>query len=132
MHKTKVDFVEIVYDAELQKKEKQATEAVRRFYPDSGPVKLSRTADGRIGLQMQIAVAPGERKRLDEVYRAVMRVLGEKRGRRPGLKTVQTKLRLPEPVYSALKKAASDSHSTMSSIAAESLLARFQGGHRLP
>ena len=131
MNKTKVDFVEIVYDAELQKKEKQATEAVRRFYPDSGPLKLYRTTDGRIGFQMQIAVAPGERKRLVEVYRAVMRVLGEKRGRRAGIKTVQTKLRLPEPVYSALKKAASDLHSTMSSIATESLLARFQGGHRL-
>ena len=132
MNKTKVDFVEIVSDDELQKKEKQATEAVRRFYPDCGPVKLSRTTDGRIGLQMQIAVAPGERKRLDEVYRAVMRVLGEKRGRRAGIKTVQTKLHLPEPVYSALKKAASDSHSTMSRVATESLLARFQGGHRLP
>ena len=131
MNKTKVDFVEIVCDAELQKKEKQATEAVSRFYPDSGPVKLYRTTDGRIGFQMQIAVAPGERKRLEEVYRAVMRVLGERRGRRAGIETVQTKLRLPKPVYSALKKAASDSHSTMSSIATESLLARFQGGHRL-
>ena len=47
-------------------------------------------------------------------------------------KTVQTKLHLPEPVYSALKKAASDSHSTMSSVATESLLARFQGSQRLP
>jgi len=132
MHKPRVDFVEIVNDAEMQKKEKQATKAVRRFYPNSGPVKLYRTADGRIGFQMQIAVASGERRRLDEIYHAVMRVLGEKRGRRAGLKTVQTKLRLPEPVYSALKKAASDSHSTMSSIAAESLRARFQGGQRLP
>ena len=132
MKKTRVNFVEIVSDAELQKKQKQVTEVVKRHYADSGPVKLYRTADGRIGLQMQFAVGPGERRRLDEIYRAVMRVLGERRGRRAGLKTVQAKLHLPEPVYSALKKAASDSHSTMSRVATESLLARFQGSQRLP
>ena len=68
MNKTKVGFVEIVSDDELQKKEKQATEA-----------------NGRIGFQMLIAVAPGERKRLVEGYRAVRRGLGEKRGRRAGI-----------------------------------------------
>lgn len=123
MEKRRVEFIEIARDAKLQKKEKEATEVVRRFYPDCGPVKLYRTVDGRIGFQLQIAVAAGERKRLDEVYRAVMRVLGEKRGRHAGVKTVQTKLRLPEAVHSALKKTAKDSDSTMSSVVTNSLLA---------
>ena len=130
--KTDVRFVEVVPDAKLRSLERAATRAVRRLFPESGPVKLYRTADGRIGCQMQVAVAPGGRKRLDEAYRAVMRALGERRGRRAGVRTVQTKLRLPEPIYSALKKAAEDSETTMSAVVADSLLARFQEGRRLP
>ncbi len=126
MKKSTVNFIEIVPDPELEKLEKKATEAVRRFYPDSASVKLYRTAAGKVGCQMQVAIVPGERKRLHETYRAVMKALGEKRGRRAGMKTVQTKLRLPAPVYSALKKAAADSGATMSSVVADSLLARFQ------
>ncbi len=121
-----VDFVEIVKDTELRKKEKAATDAIRRFYPDCGPAKLYRTADGRIGFQMQVGVAPGDRQRLEGAYRAVMKVLGERRGRRPGVKTVQTKLHLAEPVYAALKKAAERSHSTMSNVVANALLARLR------
>ena len=126
MKKAKVDFVEIVPDRELKKREKDVTEAVKRFYPRCGPVKLYRTADGRVGFQMQIDVAAGERGKLDEVYRAVMKTLGERRGRHPGAKTIQTKLHLPEPVYSLLKKIAENSGSTMSNVVAESLRARFQ------
>ena len=132
MKKSTVNFIEVVYDNELQTLEKKATEVVRRFYPSSPPVRLYRTKDGKIGCQLQITLAPGERKRLEEVYRAVVRVLGEKRGRRPGVRTVQTKLRLPETVYSALKKAATESGSTMSNVVADSLLARFQGANRVP
>ena len=95
---TKVRFIEIVRDEELAKKEPEATGAVRRFFPDSPPVKLYRAADGRIGFQLRLSVAAGERKRLEDAYRAIMKVLGEKRGRPGGAKTVQTKLLLPEPV----------------------------------
>lgn len=130
MRKLKVDFVEIIDDTELKKKEKEVTETVRRFFPDCGRVKLYRTADGRIGLQMQVDLKPGERQKLDEAYRAAMKVLGERRGRPPGVETVQTKLHLPKPVYSALKKTAEESHATMSSIVTDSLLARFGRGHR--
>ncbi len=130
--KTAVHFVEIVPDAKLQRLEIEAGRAVRRLFPDCTRVKLYRTADGKIGCQMQVAVVPGGRKRLEEAYRAVMKVLGEKRGRRAGVKTVQTKLRLPEPVYSALKKAAGDSQKTMSAVVVDSLLARFQEDRRLP
>ena len=84
MKKSSVHFIEIVHDPEPEKLEKTATETVRRFYPDSTAVKLYRMADGKIGCQMQIAVAPGERKPIHEAYRAVMKVLGEKRGRRAG------------------------------------------------
>ena len=132
MKKTRVNFVEIVHDSKLKSLEKQATEAVRSFYSDCGPVRLYRTADGRIGCQMQVAVRAGDRKRLDDAYRAVMKVLGEKRGRPRGVKTVQTKLRLPESIYSALKKAAADSHSTMSSVVTDSLLASLHERTSLP
>ena len=126
MKKSSVNFIEVVHDPDLEKLEKKATRVVRRFYPDSSPVKLYRTTDGEVGCQIQIAVARGEHKRLQEAYRAVMKVLGERRGRRAGVKTVQTKLRLPEPVYHALKKAAADSGTTMSSLVADSLTATFQ------
>ena len=126
----KLDFVEIVSDTELKRKEKEVREVVRRFYPECGPVKLYRTADGRIGFQMQITLTAGDRKRLDELYRAIMKLLGEKRGRPRGIETVQTKLHLPKSIYSALKKAAEDSHATMSSVVTESLLAQFQTRHR--
>lgn len=125
MRKPKVDFVEIVDDAELKKKEKEVTKTVKRFFPKCGRVKLYRTSDGRIGVQMQVDLRPGEREKLDKAYRAVMKVLGSKRGRPPGVKTVQTKLRLPQPLYAALKRAAEESNATMSSVVAESLVARF-------
>lgn len=115
----KVHVIEVVRDEELVKRETEATAAVRRFFPNSPPVKLYRTADGRIGFQLQLSVATGERKRLEDAYRAVMKVLGEKRGRPRGAKTVQTKLRLPEPVYRALKKAAANSNASMSSVVAD-------------
>ena len=123
--KIRVDFIEIVKDREIQKKEKEATQAIGRFYPDSGPVKLYRTSDGRVGFQTQIAVTAGDRQRLEKAYRAVMKVLGETRGRPAGVKTVQTKLRLPEPVYARLRKAAASSHSTMSRVVADALSARL-------
>jgi hypothetical protein len=119
MSETKVHTIEIVKDKELRAKESLATQAVRRFYPNAGPVKLYRTADGRVGFQLDVAVTAGDRKRLDDAYRAVMKVLGETRGRPRGVKTVQTKLWLPEPVYHALKRAAAASNSTMSGLVTE-------------
>jgi hypothetical protein len=68
-----------------------------------------------------VSLVAGDRKRLDEAYRAVMEVLGEKRGRPTGEKTVQAKLLLPVEVYSALKKAAQASNVSMSRMAAETL-----------
>lgn len=119
MAKTRVHVIEILKDEGLRAKEALATEAVRRFYPNAGPLRLYRTADGRVGFQLDVAVTAGDRKRLDDAYRAVMKVLGEKRGRPRGVKTVQTKLWLPEPVYLALKKAAAASNATMSGLVAK-------------
>jgi hypothetical protein len=115
---SKVHFIEVVRDEALEKKEPEATAAVRRFFPGCPPVKLYRAADGRIGFQLQLSVTAGQRKRLEDAYRAVMKVLGERRGRPRGEKTVQTKLLLPEPIYRALKEAAADSNATMSNVVA--------------
>ena len=119
MKKTRVEFIEVVHDPELRKKERAATEAAKRICPNCGPVVLYRTADGRVGFQTKLGVAAGERKLLDDVYLAIMQVLGIKRGRRRGLKTVQTKLRLPEPVYLALKNRAAKSKASLSAVVAE-------------
>ena len=119
MAKTKIEFIEVVHDPELRKKEKAATEAARRICPNCGPVVLYRTADGRIGFQTKLGVAAGERKLLDDIYLAIMHVLGIRRGRRTGVKTVQTKLRLPEPVYLALKNKAAKSKASLSAVVAE-------------
>lgn len=125
MSKPKVTLVEIVPDAELKKKQKAATQAVEKVFPNCGPVSLYRTADGKVGFQMNVNVTAGDRKRLDEAYRAVMKVVGVKRGRPAGHKAVQTKLLLPEPVYVALKKEAKRSNVTMSRLAAETLKAHL-------
>jgi hypothetical protein len=127
----KTDFIEVVPDVELRKKEKQIAEVVRGFYPECGPVRLYRTADGRVGFQMQVTLTPQNRKQIDKVYRAVTKCLGEKRGRPIGVETVQTKLHLPKRVYSALKEAAEASHETMSNVVTESLLAQFGRRQRL-
>lgn len=116
MSKTNVHVIEVVRDAELRKKEAQARKAVKRFFPKAGPLRLYRTAEGRIGVQLDVTVTAGDRQRLDAAYRAVMEVLGEKRGRPRGEKKVQTKLMLPEPTYRALKRAAAASNSTMSGV----------------
>ena len=121
----KTDVIEIVRDAQLKKREKEVTQIVREFYPESGPVRLYRTADGRIGFEIQVVLTPENRKKVEKVHRAVMRYLGEKRGRPKGVETVQTKLRLPKPVYAALKKAAADSRETMSNVVTDSLLTQF-------
>lgn len=125
MKKPKVTFVEIVPDADLKKKEREVTETMRHFYPHCGPVRLYRTEDGRVGFQAHLSVTSGDRKRLDQAYRAVMKVLGEKRGRPAGEKTVQAKLHLPLPLFETLKKVAKEMDSTMSSVVADSLRARF-------
>lgn len=122
----RTNIIEIVSDSQLRKREKEVTEIVRSFYPGCGSVKLYRTADGRVGFQVQMTLTRENRKEVDKVYRAVMTYLGEKRGRPNVLETIQTKLRLPKPVYAALKKAAENSHETMSSLVTESLLAQFR------
>src|SRR5947209_5079554 len=122
MKNSKVKFIEIVGDDQLKKKQEDVTKAVNELYPGCGPVKLYRTAEGQIGFQLRLAVAPGDKKRLDQLYTTVMKALGERRGRPAGVKTVQTKLWLPEPVYEDLKRAAEESHSTMSKVVAESLV----------
>jgi len=116
MGKPRVHVVEVVPDPELRKKEARARVVVKRFFPDAGPVRLYRTAEGRIGCQLDISFTAGDRKRLDEAYDAIMKAVGEKRGRPRGVKKVQTKLMLPEPAYLALKRAAAASHETMSSL----------------
>jgi hypothetical protein len=122
----RANIIEIVSDSQLRKKEKEVTEIVKNFYPACGPVKLYRTADGRIGFQIPVTLTPQNRKQIDKVYRAVMKSLGENRGRPSGVETIQTKLRLPKPIYVALKKTAADSRETMSQVVAESLLAQFR------
>jgi len=113
---TKVHVIEVVKDEKLKAKEVRATVALRSFFPHAGPVRLYRTKDGRCGFQSDIALEPGDRKRFDKAYSAIMRILGEKRGRPRGIKTVQTKLLLPEPTYRALKKEAAASGSTLSGL----------------
>jgi len=113
---SKAHFVEVVPDSSLRKKEAEATSAFRRFFPKASPLKLYRTSDGRIGFQAQFAVVTGERALLASAYAAVMTVLGEKRGRPVGERKVQATLRLPEPVYKALKAAAEKSHTTLSGL----------------
>jgi len=116
MRKTNIHVLEVVEDQELRKKEAQASEAVKRFFPDSGRLRLYRTGEGRIGVQLDLTLTPGDRHRLDQTYSAIMKVVGETRGRPRGVKTVQTKLLLPEPVYRSLKRAAAASNSTMSGL----------------
>ena len=116
MSKTKVRVVEVVPDADLRKKEAKARAVVKRFFPNAGPVRLYRTAEGRVGCQL---VTAGDRKRLDQAYEAIMDAVGERRGRPRGIKKVQTKLMLPEPAYLALKRAAAASHETMSGLVAQ-------------
>lgn len=125
MSKPKVTLVEVVPDPELKKKQKAATQAVEKVFPNCGPVALYRTADGKIGFQMNVSLTAGHRKRLDEAYRAVMKVVGVKRGRPAGHRTVQTKLLLPEPVYAALRREAKRSNVTMSRLASETLRAHL-------
>ena len=64
------------------------------------------------------------------MYSTVMKALGQKRGRPTGVKTVQTKLRLLEPVYEDLRRAADESHKSMSHIVAECLVARLRAPRR--
>jgi len=126
MRNRKVTFVEVVADPELKAREAEVSKAVNELYPGCGPVKLYRTADGQVGFELRVAITAGDKKRLDQLYSTVMRVLGRRRGRPAGVKTVQTKLRLPEPVYEDLKKAADESHQSMSYVVAACLVARLR------
>jgi len=102
MRKPNLHVIEVVEDRELRKKEARAAAAVKRLFPDSGALRLYRTAEGRIGVQLHLTLTLGDRQRLDQAYRAIMKAVGERRGRPRGVKTVQTKLLLPEPVYRSL------------------------------
>src|SRR5271170_2374170 len=109
MKKPQVHFIEAVPDVSLESKERLLNRRVRRLFPQCGPIKLYRTSDGRIGFQVHLSVALGERQSLDELYRFISRSLGARRGRLRGVKTVQTKLNLRKDAYTVLKKAASSS-----------------------
>ena len=61
MRKTKVHVVEVVPDADLRKKEAKARAVVKRFFPNAGPVRLYRTAEGRVGCQLDLTVTAGDR-----------------------------------------------------------------------
>jgi hypothetical protein len=126
MAKVRVKIIEVVRDKKLAKREREVTEKVRRLFPDCGPIRLYRTANGNVGFQTNVAVTMGDRKRLDQLYRAVMRAVGAKRGRPVGAKTVQTKLHLPKSVYVGLKRLAEESQTTMSAVVADSLAARLE------
>jgi hypothetical protein len=130
MKNREVTFVEIVSDPELKAREAEVSKTVNELYPGCGPVKLYRTADGQVGFELRVAIAAGDKKRLDQLYSTVMKILGKRRGRPAGVRTVQTKLRLPEPVYEDLKKAADESHQSMSNIVAECLVARLRAPRR--
>jgi hypothetical protein len=119
MPTSKVHVIEVIPDQDLRKKERAATAAFRRFFAGAPPLRLYRTSDGPLGFQVQLALGPGERQRFEKAYRAVMKVLGEKRGRPAGARKVQAKLRLREPVYRALRSAARRSHTTMSDLVEE-------------
>ena len=126
MAEVRVKFVEVIRDRKLARKEKEVNEKVRRLFPDCGRIRLYRTTQGNIGFQANVAVTMGDRKRLDQLYRAVMRAVGAKRGRPVGAKTVQTKLHLPKSVYVGLKRLAEESQTTMSAVVADSLTARLE------
>ena len=111
-----VQTIEIVPDDQLKSKEDKATAAFRKFFPKAPSLKLYRTADGRIGFQVAIALSPGDRKNFNDAYAAVMKVLGERRGRPIGRRKVQAKLRLNEDVYKALRSKAESSHQSLSSL----------------
>lgn len=112
----RAQIVEIVDDPELRKREPQATQVFRRFFPGAPRVRLYRTRDRRIGFEARVRLATGERARFEEAYAAVMQALGQRRGRPRGQRTVQAKLRLHEPVYRALRLAARRSRTTLSSV----------------
>lgn len=125
MTKTSVEVIEVEHDAELAKKEKAATAAVRRYFPKCDRVRLYRTTDGRVGFEAKLAMEPGNRKLLDSAYRELMKAIGENRGRPKGPETVQAKLRLRSDVYRKIKQAAKDRRTTMSQIVTESVLANI-------
>jgi hypothetical protein len=111
--KRKVDVIEVVVDDELRHKSRAATAAFQRFFPNAPELRLHRTGDGRLGFQAQLTLAPGDRGRFEQAYRAVMKVLGARRERPAGARKVQAKLRLREPVYRKLQIAAKRSRKTV-------------------
>ncbi|MBI2221714.1 MAG: hypothetical protein HYU53_10970 [Acidobacteria bacterium] len=115
-HSAGVQTIEVVRDDELKAKEREATATFRKVFPEAPPLKLYRTSDGRIGFQVAIGLSPGDRKLFNDAYAAVMKILGEKRGRPRGTRKVQAKLRLTEDVYKALKATADSSHKSLSSV----------------
>ncbi len=109
----------LVPDKALRAKESQATRSIQQLCPGS-QVRLYRTEDGRVMVNLSnLAVPAGKKNLLDQVYRVVMGAIDERRGRPPGVKKVQTKLNLPEPVYRRLRAMADDKSETMSDVVAE-------------
>jgi hypothetical protein len=114
-----VRTIEVVRDEVLKAKETKATTTFRKFFPQAPALKLYRTSDGKVGFQVAISLSAGDRKNLNEAYAAVMKVLGERRGRPRGSRKVQAKLRLNEDVYRALKATADRSHKSLSNVVEE-------------
>ena len=54
MTKTNVHVIEVVSDGELRKKQTRANKVSKRFFPDAGALRLYRTAEGEIGIQVDL------------------------------------------------------------------------------
>jgi hypothetical protein len=78
MRRQEVHVIEVVRDADLRAKEARARAVAKRFFPDAGAVRLYRTAEGRLGCQLDVSLPAGNRKRLDQAYDAIMKAVGEK------------------------------------------------------
>lgn len=119
MQKTDIQFIEVAPDRSLGRKERALNRKLRRAFPECAPVKLYRTTDGRLGFQLQLSVALGDRRKLDELYRFISQSLGTRRGRLSGAKTVQTKLNLRQDAYEALRRLCASSRKSLSAVASE-------------
>jgi hypothetical protein len=124
--KSGVRFIELVRPTKTLKAQEAALnrEIAERF-PEAGPVRLVRTADGELGVKMSFTMAAGKKSRYDALYRFVMQQLGKPRGRKPEEKRIQVKYRVPEELHRRIQQEASKAHVSASDLVSACLKKEF-------
>jgi hypothetical protein len=80
MKEPNMHLIDIVEDVHLRRKETIAKKILKRFFPDAELLRLYRTNEGHIGIQLDLDVSLVNHGQMDRACDEIIKILSKKRG----------------------------------------------------